>query len=60
LKEAIILFLASCVKRHEVLVVVLAATPVSASQPLSDANVKLLSLKVNGKGEALRWRALQA
>ena len=32
---------------------VVAATPVSASQPLSDANVQLLSLKVNGKAEAL-------
>ena len=28
-------------------------TPVSASEPLQDANVTLLSLKVNGKGEAL-------
>jgi hypothetical protein len=29
------------------------AVPVSASELLQDPNVKLLSLKVNGKGEAL-------
>lgn len=32
---------------------VVAAAPVSASELLQDPNVKLLSLKVNGKGEAL-------
>jgi len=33
--------------------IVATAAPVSASEPLQDANVRLLSLKVNGKGEAL-------
>ena len=30
-----------------------AVAPATASEPLQDANVTLLSLKVNGKGEAL-------
>jgi hypothetical protein len=34
-------------------VAIVGVAPVSANEPLQDANVKLLSLKVNGKGEAL-------
>ena len=34
-------------------VAVVATTSATASEPLQDANVTLLSLKVNGKGEAL-------
>ncbi len=36
-----------------VVAIVASASPVSASELLQDPNVKLLSLKVNGKGEAL-------
>jgi hypothetical protein len=36
-----------------VVAIVVVASPVSASELLQDPNVKLLSLKVNGKGEAL-------
>lgn len=35
------------------LALAVATVPASASEPLQDANVNLLSLKVNGKGEAL-------